>query len=929
MRRIILPLATILFLTSTTFATDFYYKVPLDKLQLTQGQLPQPTTDPTDQATNWIADFDIALIFPYAVLDTPGEAFIDSATYKTPYFQPTQQYPSDDTITIHTTQPADITGRLFFANPNNTGISIATFHIPASSANPKSQEDFLKAKQAHYDRLLQADLPGAAWFRHQSRQAAAALGKTEPELNPNIPIQQPDDFDDSYDLFTGGRAISESLQLDRPLSAAANKPQASTVDIKSIDGITVTEMDWKTKIKNLSPKLDPLANLIPADQHALFLPSFDALTSLLTESQGTRLPIVLRATAQPQDDMTLQRYQHQLCTSLDTLARIIGPKLVNTIAITGSDPYLPIGSDLTLIFQSNDPVALQSLLQAQITLASQANPNVKSTEGQLGQTHYTAAASPDRSISVFLASFDSAVVLTNSLPQLQHIAAVQNGTEPSLAKQPEFTLFRDRYKLGEEDETALLVLSDATIRRWCGPRWRIANSRRIRAAAVMSEMQATYLDTLVQGNVKPGPIYSDLHLTDLGDLSLTPAGVSSSLFGSLNQMTPISELPLDTVTQSEADSYKSWRDRYEQNWRWFFDPIAVKFTITPKKLAADVTVMPLIWGSDYRDMVAIAQGVNFPDNAGDPHDALLHLIVAINRKAMMEQTGENFVTNMVPGLKADPFSWLGKSISLYADDDPFWDDLAKAPNSSLFMEANIGRLPLALRADVTNGLELAAFLVSLHAFVEQSAPQMTLWQNLTYKDHPYVKIVPSEMAKTQSQQIASIAIYYAATGQSLLITPNEELLKRALNREIATTQQAATPTTQPWLGSSVALRANAKLYDILMLAEQKQPQQFMQSLSWKNIPILNEWKRRYPNEDPQKIQERLWNTRLLDPAAGQYIWNEKFQTMESTTYGEPANPKDGPTNIYNWTDLQKAAFGLTFEDQGLRARAQLDVENPK
>ena len=435
-----------LFLASFTFAADFYYKIPLDKLQLTQGQLPQPATQPTEQEFDWTRASEISMIFPYAVLDLPGEAFIPIPPHSSnsPTSNPTQQYP----LRRHNHHPHHPTRRHHRASPFSssptptiTGVSIATFHIPAfSSANPKSQEDFLKAKSPVdiTSRLLQADLPGAAWFRHQSRQAAAALGKTEPEINPNIPIQQPDDLDDSYSLFTGGRAVSENLQLDRPLPAAANKPQPSTIDIKSIDGITVTEMDWKTKIKNLSPKLDPLANLIPADQHALFLPSFDALTSLLTESQGARLPIVLRATAQPQDDMTLQRYhQHQLCTSLDTLARIIGPKLVTSIAITGSDPYLPVGSDLTLIFQSNDPVALQSLLQAQITLASQTNPNVKSTDGQLGQTHYTAATSPDRSISVFLASFNDAVVLTNSLPQLQPSppSSPQNGTEPSLAKQ--------------------------------------------------------------------------------------------------------------------------------------------------------------------------------------------------------------------------------------------------------------------------------------------------------------------------------------------------------------------------------------------------------------------------------------------------------------------------------------------------------------
>jgi hypothetical protein len=42
---------------------------------------------------------------------------------------------------------------------------------------------------------------------------------------------------------------------------------------------------------------------------------------------------------------------------------------------------------------------------------------------------------------------------------------------------PEYKFFRSRSERGE-DETAFLLLSDATIRRWTGPRWRIASSRR-------------------------------------------------------------------------------------------------------------------------------------------------------------------------------------------------------------------------------------------------------------------------------------------------------------------------------------------------------------------------------------------------------------------------------------------------------------------
>ena len=81
-------------------------------------------------------------------------------------------------------------------------------------------------------------------------------------------------------------------------------------------------------------------------------------------------------------------------------------------------------------------------------------------------------------------------------------------------------LHRDRYRRGDADETGLLFLSDPTIRRWCGPRWRIATSRQARDLAVLTELQAANMERLVKKTVQPGPIYTDLTTADVGQLSL-------------------------------------------------------------------------------------------------------------------------------------------------------------------------------------------------------------------------------------------------------------------------------------------------------------------------------------------------------------------------------------------------------------------------
>ena len=44
-------------------------------------------------------------------------------------------------------------------------------------------------------------------------------------------------------------------------------------------------------------------------------------------------------------------------------------------------------------------------------------------------------------------------------------------------------------------------------------------------------------------------------------------------------MTPIGEIPLDEVTKAEADAYGRWRDGYQRNWSWAFDPIALRISL--------------------------------------------------------------------------------------------------------------------------------------------------------------------------------------------------------------------------------------------------------------------------------------------------------------------------------------------------------------
>jgi hypothetical protein len=922
-------------------ADDSYYRVRIDDLKITEGERPKEPA--RNDVWHWRRH---EAVRPYAVLDGKGEVYVGSsrpvgsrrlvAGVITSGSRPTEDVSEDDlAILVRTPQTGELTGRLYLPKLDGSGVAMLKFTIPASAAKPELKGLFYRVKENYYDDLMQRGLPGAAWFRHELREAQAAQRKTPDDLGGNRrpAVRRTGVFGDgrlvdTYALFSGGRAVSENLQLDRVVQGT--KPDEATVDIDTIDGITVPEIDWTPLIKDMKPALDPLAASIPADQHVVFFPTFSAAVLAADETKLQGTAILHLAEPRSEDARTAERYQKQLCLSLTGLGRLLGPKVAKSVALTGSDPYFRTGTDVAVVFEAEKPELLENLLMAQIAMASSKTPGAKPEQGETAGLAYRGVRSPDRTVCSYVARLDRAVVVTNSLYQLERLASIAKGKSPSIASLPEYTFFRDRYRLGDTEETAFVFLSDATIRRWCGPRWRIATSRQARDMAVLAELQASNLDRLVKKTAQPGAIYTDYATAQIGDLSLDAAGVRSSVQGDLEFMTPIAELPLRKVTSAEAEAYRFWRNGYQSNWSWAFDPIALRLTLQKNRLAGDLTVMPMILGSDYRTFAAISEGAKFEPNAGDPHDALLHVILAINTKSPMFTSAENFLSTMSHGAT---LGWLGSSVALYVDDDPVWEELAKLSPEKLakVLPEYEDRLPVALRAEVSSGLRLTAFLAALRAYIEQTTPDMVQWESLKYKDQPYVKITPTQRAIGQHHELTKACVYYAASGDALVVTINENLLKRSIDRQLAREaaakdKTAAAPAVveKPWLGSNLGLQVNRKAVDIMGVRNREEREFAMQERAWSNLPILNEWKRLYPDCDPVELHERVWKIRLICPGGGRYVWNDKYQTMESTVYGHPGEPKTGPTDAAAISEFSSGNFGLTFENRGLRARVSLE-----
>ncbi|GAB4140261.1 MAG: hypothetical protein Tsb009_09520 [Planctomycetaceae bacterium] len=941
---------------STTLVADEYYEVPLDKLTILEGKLPTASED------RWrFFGLQSNLMMPYAILDGEGEIYlgrdvapgremdwrlrrqIEQMEEATREFEDTKKgvkrkpipKANHSAIAIRIPKKRKITGTLFVPNQKYTAMSRVRFSVPASLASPKSKTNFYLTKRDYYIDLQSFGIPGGSWFRYQAMIAdSQATGKKilEPiaAARPNLPDEdRTSELENQFRIFSGGRAISENLQLDRLLRAT--KPAEPSVELKKIRGITVAEIDWKPLVKDLKPTTDPLAKLIPHDQHVIFFRDFPSLTTVLDEATAFGTPFLHLLQKRAEDSRTKDRYQRQLCLELSALSRLLGPKVIRGVAFTGSDPYLRTGTDVAIIFDARSPVVLTSYLSAKHLAAVNSHAGCQRVAGKIAGIKYSGAVSPNRMICSYMSVVGDAVIVTNSLVQLERLAKTFQGREKSLSSLPEYTFFRNRYRINDEDESGLLIVTDATIRRWCGPKWRIATSRRTRAYAIMAHYQAEHLQKIVSGNLKARALSTRLHVPDLGTLMLTSDGVTSSEYGSLEFMTPIAEMDFDRVTPDEEAAYRSWRNQYQNYWRQYFDPIAVRFSMSKQRLSADVTVMPLIQQSQYGEFVQLTSGVKIASNAGDRHpETLLHWAMAVNPKSFFSQRIAGF-------LPVNPFSWLGDSVAVFVDPDPFWRDLAKAKDKDQFFQNHLSRLPVAFQAEVKSSLKLTLFLAGVRGFIEKSAPGMLTWETKKHENLSYVKVSPTPDGRGQLTGLdRNLAIYYRPSRERFTITFNENVLKRTIEREVQRKKFAAQKSSKspvaknkvqsvkPWLGTSMALHMNDKSLAILQLMYRENYQRAMQGRAWANLPILNVWKRLYPKKDPVAVHQQLWQVRLRCPGGGRYVWNERFQTMESTVYGHPAAPKPGPDMPAEFSAIKDLNFGLTFEHKGLRARMILD-----
>lgn len=463
------------------------------------------------------------------------------------------------------------------------------------------------------------------------------------------PVQQRRESVDLFSLFSGALAVQESLQLDamtadQPGAAARGELPAgprregaqpaegqarqgpapieeSNVAIADLVGPTIKSHPWDKMLAGRKPAISLLARSVPADFYLAEFHSINKLTEATKVADLWATHLFNQSVQEAKTQLVDERLREQLAVEVNPLMAPFYDLAVERIALAGSDLFLREGSDVTLLFHVRQPAIFRAQMDKYLVAAA-AKSGAERTASKYQGVDIDSVHTPDRRIHVFSSYPTPELHLrSNSRPALERIIDAIQGKSANgklvqrLGDTAEFAYIRTLLPPDAPEEDGLIYLSDPFMRHMVGPQLRLterhrmvcySNLKMISHASLMYRTEqgkpAASLAELAHAACVPGEFGAgQLACPDGGTYSLAVDGLTGvcSHHGYASYLTPCSEIEVREVTAPEANAYRQFLTDYNRYWRVYFDPIAVRLTITPKRYRAETIVLPLIDNTVY------------------------------------------------------------------------------------------------------------------------------------------------------------------------------------------------------------------------------------------------------------------------------------------------------------------------------------------
>ncbi|HEV3144131.1 MAG TPA: hypothetical protein VGZ47_09630 [Gemmataceae bacterium] len=537
--------------------------------------------------------------------------------------------------------------RLFYSVRNAEGITskeevVTLRRADADQVGYDLRRDWAKAQMAEFA-VLQKQAPECSFYPLARVLLARKYDLPEPhDLSTGQPTAEAA-HRQIFETHTGGAAVAESLQLHRLLQRQKAPNEARTISVNSVPGINIPQHPWDRMRHGAMRAPEPLASFVPADNYYV---RFRDLSQLLVFGDLLQLwggNLLHALEFQTHDSDLRNRYEKQLCLPSARLATMLKADSVREIGITGSDPYLVDGTDITVILHVNRP---EEFLAAHDALIADAKFDYGRNWQEKRSEHRGIVirefAAPWREVSLFRAEVEGYVICSNSRRALQRTIDARWKAIPTLVDSPDFNYMRTVFR-SDEPEDGFGFLSDAFIRRLMSPAEKIKQKRRAESLGRLALLHNAALFVGWETGRLPANMDELLAATGLkADDFLDPNGEQmtwdgpnspalSPTFHTLAFATPLLERSIDEITPTEKREYEAFRNDYQRLWNQFFDPVGLRFRNGPKQVQLEAYILPLVQSEHYRLLRQIASGSPLRISSDlTPSGTLMQLIVRID-----------------------------------------------------------------------------------------------------------------------------------------------------------------------------------------------------------------------------------------------------------------------------------------------------------
>lgn len=608
----------------------------------------------------------------------------------------------------------------------------------------------------------------------------------------DMPSSVEGEWTDLMRITTGYDSIESALVTEEKLRAVL-APKAATVPLAALKGPELTRHAWAKMLTQLpgATPVDALASMIPAEFYYVRAKSFGAFQTLMDHVDEIVTP-GLRAVEHRRNLLNLgDRYRLELGLPKDDLAKVLGPHLIRSLAVIGSDPMLRQGSDLSLVLEVPDPDTLLNVLALKRAALSQTYPLSETNWSHAGVS-VTGYSSADRRVRQQVASFrrgdgKAFVLLSNSQKAATRILDTWVGQHPALANELDFQYMLKRDATVVED--VLVYFGDRFVAEVVSPTQRILDSRRQVAKAELA--------ALGYGSLLFGQLYGRLpasaqelaqkswfgksrlkHATGEAIRYDQAAGVGSS-WGTPERLTSLIELPVPKkVSEAEQRAYQEFAQGYQNRWGERIDPIALRVKVSDDALDLHLRVLPLVNIDEYQDVVRWSGGGATQRGGSLPGvSAVLAIGAGSPVRDILSGNGRSFLGDK---FKLD---WLGDWVEVGLADEASLAQFVlnqgrlpehpSAPPRNQRSELDdAANLPLYVALDVKSSAGAAIVLTLLRQMATDAAPDKLQW---------------GEFAKHGSSSIVRIqvddfTIYYALTKKQLLVALQPDVIQHLIAR---------------------------------------------------------------------------------------------------------------------------------------------------